>query len=416
MNISPTPPSRSRSRSRSRSASRSPASPFVLDHQFLLRCTQVRVPDERVPLLRALARQVRDWPALLALAGYHGSSGLLHLNLERHCRDLAPAEALAHLARERERTAVNNLRLLSELQQIVAACERAAIPVLPYKGPALALELYPDVSLRPSGDLDVLVPPSCFEAAGALLEARGYRRDERVPDDFRLLEVPYLHPETGIAVELHSRLDQVYQLDPLLDGVWRGDHRVPRSLMGQSITAFAPEALLVALCVHGARHHWLGLKWIADVVRLFERYPDLDAGRALELARRSHCEHVLLLGLLVAHELLGLPLPSALPDPRRDRRLTATLRWVGERLFDPERHRPGPLQRFRFASRVQRDPLRHLAAGVFLARLGLRPYPVDREFLPLPERLDFLYLLVRPVRLLSRPLLRRFTRGEASRS
>ena len=53
--------------------------------------------------------------------------------------------------------------------------ENHGITAIPYKGPALALQVYGDLKLRSFVDLDVLVRRSDAARAGTLLAARGYR-------------------------------------------------------------------------------------------------------------------------------------------------------------------------------------------------------------------------------------------------
>jgi len=86
-----------------------------------------------------------------------------------------PTAAWEQLKSSYYRTAGYNTLLFRELERILAAFERADIPVILLKGAALAQTLYPDPALRPMSDLDLLVHPSAVSSAQRVLEYIGYR-------------------------------------------------------------------------------------------------------------------------------------------------------------------------------------------------------------------------------------------------
>jgi hypothetical protein len=74
----------------------------------------------------------------------------------------------------------SRLRLATEL---VAELQRAGIEVLVLKGLALSLLFYGDLSVRPMGDVDLLVRSEQARDAVHHLEQAGYRSTELLPDD-----------------------------------------------------------------------------------------------------------------------------------------------------------------------------------------------------------------------------------------
>jgi hypothetical protein len=74
------------------------------------------------------------------------------------------------------------------------------------------------------------------------------------------------------------------------------------------------------VCIHGSRHSWFRLKWIADVGALLHR---LSAGELDAIARRASAlgiERSLREAILLGHELLAARVPDALlAQARADR-------------------------------------------------------------------------------------------------
>ena len=102
-----------------------------------------------------------------------------------------------------------NLLLITELCRVLEEFEEHGIAAIPYKGPALALQVYGDLKLRSFVDLDLLVRPGDATRAGALLIARGYRPHlDLSPAQESLLsrsecDRVYLREGRNIVLELH---------------------------------------------------------------------------------------------------------------------------------------------------------------------------------------------------------------------
>lgn len=109
-----------------------------------------------------------------------------------------------------------------------------------------------------------------------------------------------------------------------------------RTRVGQSVVSqLAPADLLVTLCAHGTKHQFQRLQWIVDIAELVRaRAEDLDWSRAVHLAERSGSLRMLHLGLRLAQDLLGAPLPPAMARRAGDDHAAAALaRAVTERVF-----------------------------------------------------------------------------------
>jgi len=342
-----------------------------------------------------LARTDLDWKWLAQTAHRHAVLPLVHRRLVE-----AGAER-PELRGRANRVAFQNLRLSAELTALAREFEGRGIPMLAWKGPALAMLALGDVSLRQFGDLDLVVFPEDHERAGKALRAHGYRPDT-VPssDRFRALlrrdwHWGYTAPGTGTHVELHWRFSPgPSDLGLGLKEVW--ERREVVKVGGGTVASPGSEDLLLLLTDHGARHAWERLGWIVDVARLAS-IPTLDWVAVLARARVIGAERMLLLGLTIAHQLLGAEIqPAAAERCARHPTLPAMAKRVVRRLFERVPGQVGMGERWAFWLRVRdrrRDRVR-LAAEVLFG-VGER----DWDAVQMPERLHPLYYLFRPLRL-----------------
>ncbi|HSU13331.1 nucleotidyltransferase family protein [Longimicrobium sp.] len=343
-----------------------------------------------------------EWPHVFALAERHRMIPLLH----RHLADAPlPAEVSAEL-RARNRDEVHRaLRLAAELRRLLAALGAAGIEVLAYKGPALAVQAYGDLSLRSFVDLDLLVRPGDVPRALGVLDAQGYapalalspaqeRYFRRVDGDY-----PLVHRQTELLVELHARVSSERFCMPVeTHGLMRRAQSVP--VGGGAMRTLGDDDLLLVLCVHGAKHRWKRLEWLAAVAALL-RGQRGDVATVLERATQARARRTVLLGLSLARRLLDAPLPPAVVrEIEGDAALSRLADEAVRRMFEETgdegedtaanlafnlRARDGTMDRARYAGRWL-----------------FGPSPEDWRWAHLPDALFPLYRVLRPVRLLMR--------------
>lgn len=102
---------------------------------------------------------IDDWLDLRHMAQAHGVAGLLYWMFRHEYQpDSVPGPILAALAQDYYSTAGRNTLLYLELNRILDALDSIGVPCVVLKGAALAATLYPQIALRPMGDLDLLIP------------------------------------------------------------------------------------------------------------------------------------------------------------------------------------------------------------------------------------------------------------------
>ena len=364
------------------------------EFRLLLHCLREgALPPEFVP---------PDWDLLLCAAERHAVLPLVHRALARHGQVPATArETLESLFRV---GLAKNLFLSAELLRLLDGLSQHGISVLPYKGPTLAQSLYGDIALRSFSDLDLLVRMHDVQPAAEALEALGYVAQQPVPPDRRRAhlalasEQMFRRREGAALVELQWRIAPSYfSVDFDFEWFWRTAVRVP--LGSCQVPALAPEALLLALAVHGAKHGWESLVWIVDIAQLLESHPGLDWDSVLRHARFLGIERLLFLALVLAEKLTGAALPVAV---RQQAASDTTVPWLVQRVewkLAGELHGVPNLTDhcFSLGGRERwRDRFR------YVARIALTPNPRDWALLPLPSPLAPLYFVVRAIRMLGR--------------
>lgn len=287
--------------------------------------------------VEALLGSSLDWDTFLSLAERHRLLPLCARHLNRRAVDRAPSDALHAMRSYAERNVGRSLLLTGELRTLLRQFEEAGIPAVAYKGPVLAQDLYGSVALRDMLDLDILVAREDALRARDMLLQRGYR--SAVPtgrrwDSYLLwsgCNFPLIQDTTGFVVELHWRPETC--LPPrAVAQLWQ--RLVCVSLAGMQVRTFARQDLLLLLCLHGRRHMWERLEWLAGVAELLRTVPASAWDEVLRQASSLGARRALLLGVSLAHRLLDAPVPDEiLRKARADSRTVSLMEAACAQLF-----------------------------------------------------------------------------------
>ncbi len=349
-----------------------------------------------------------EWHATAEAAARHSVAPLLARWLAARPEGVPP-DVLASLRARYDANALRNVALTQMLSELLARLAANGIAAMPVKGPALAISAYGDLALREFGDLDVVVHPGAFDRARDLLAGEGYRPLAQLSSaGLRALRrsdhhLPMVHEGTGVAVELHWSLDNG-RPGRSLDGDWVWANARTVSLLGCDHPTLSWSALLVYLCVHGAKHGFTRLGWIRDIAGVLAAAPAGELATVPRLAANAEARRRLALGVALARGMLGAPereeLPScATPD------VAALEGEVRTRLFAPEE-----MGRRQWVSFQCRSFDRARDRAGYLWHLLAQPHVADVESFPLPRRLGWLYYVLRPSRLTTRSLGRLYPR------
>ncbi len=253
--------------------------------------------------------------ALLQLAQSEGVGALLHEALAFDPAAPAAPGLRERLARSVFDASARDLLRKRELERVLALFARAGLEPIVLKGWALAHLLYPQPALRPSLDVDLMVPAAARPAAAALLLAEGYDTTTFQGGDLVNAQASYwrdLAPGARLTVDLHWRIST----SPLFAHVLTHDWLRPRA---QRIPALGPSACgpafadaLVHACVHRAP---LGeradrLVWLYDIHLLTRRLDEQGWTEFAGLAARHRLRAICLDALQASARWLGTEFPA----------------------------------------------------------------------------------------------------------
>ena len=309
-----------------------------------------------------LRGEAADWPSdaaraeqerFLRMAAGHGVSSLLAYQLRRtHRWHRWPVEITARLHQmARVDVALEVLRRL-ELERVVLAMRAAGVQPLLMKGAALAYLHYPEPSLRPRYDTDLLVHPDDRDAVADTMRALGYRRATQTSGDLVMPQAAFEMTDrfgTCHACDVHWKIANPQPFANILPIDALRTRAVEVPALGTCARALGDLDALLLACIHRVAHHddSARLLWLYDI-HLIARGLDRQAfARFTELVAATAMTAICARGLDLARERFHTAIPeetmAALaargsPEPsemflRSDRRkidvLVSDLRLVG---------------------------------------------------------------------------------------
>jgi hypothetical protein len=369
----------------------------VLDTEWelLLECAKPQPDPQR------LAERLRgplDWASLIAFAEDHSVLGLASARLASFDENLIPADSRESLRAWRRAYTLFTMNLTAEMFRLFVGFAQAGVEALVIKGPVLSERCYGDPGLRQYGDLDLIVRDAEIQRATELMIRFGYEpsvpltaiQAKKIPGEY-----VFRQTSTKLLVEFHTELTFRYHPRPLpLENIFKRQARA--EIDSHLLPALSPEDELVLICIHGAKHFWEQLSYIADVAA-FVSVQKLDWARVQSAAAEVGGERMLYVGLRLAADVLGAPLPENVgalvrSDRAVGRLVNQIVRWLPAAGSAP----PGIVQRAMFRVRMRGGILSGVA---YLFRLSFSPTEEDWVEGAENKRHWFLDALGRPFRL-----------------
>ena len=348
--------------------------------------------------LNEMLRAGVDWPLFLELGEEHGMLGLA---VNRFCdfdAAMMPPEIAQKLREWHRAQMLFTLRLTAEMFRLLECFLAAGIEMLVTKGPVLSVRCYGDPGARHYADLDLIVRDKDILRSTELMTGMGFKpniptgaiKAAKAPGEYA-----FRQRETNLLVEFHTERTFRYHPRPLpLEKLFGRQALV--SIDNRKVPALSAEDELVLICIHGAKHFWERLMWVADVAALVSRQK-LDWDKATAAAREVGAERMLHVGLKLAADLAGAQLPQKIANAVRSDDGAARLsEQIAKRLPEAGSAPPGILQRaaFRIAMRGG------IVSGAgYLLRLALSPTEEDWAAGAEEKRSSIFDALRRPFRL-----------------
>jgi hypothetical protein len=371
--------------------------------------------------IRDAAARVTDWKRLEPVVARHRIAPLVRDGLSCAGIELPPSidERLSRRAADR---AIDSLVMGRESVRLQRAFGVAGLSGLIIKGAAVGQLAYGDVGMKEAWDIDLLTTPEETARAHSLLQELGYRLAEPAglaPAQFErfrryAIEAVYLNDETGLAVELHWRITRNRRLLPGVEA--RSAPQVVR-LAGGELLTLNDDTLFAYLCVHGTRHGWARLKWLADVNALLAARGPADIERLYRHAVEAGAGRAPAVTLLLCRRLFDSAVP---PDLARELQRDRLTRFLETAALASIRDRREPLPAFILPPWQWIFPRFLLVPGTAYLRAEIHDLwnrPMDRARFGAPLAGSLFHLLRVPLsfaRLMGRVVERLTLRAKAS--
>ena len=368
------------------------------ENELIICCAGREV--EAVEVRRVLKQEI-NWDYLFATAHAHGLLPLLHKHLTSVASDLVPGHFLSRLKRESVANSQNLLHLVGKQLRVYKLFKENGIPVALFKGPLLAQMAYGEISLRQAGDIDLLIPRQHFDQARGALESLGYEMSPRLtPVQLAShlsnhCEIQFMRDEWFTVVDLHWELAPrsfVFKLET--EEVMSRLQTV--SLAGTLVETFSDEDLVLYQAMHGAKHLWRRLEWIASLAETVRSSPAIDWDSVVARASQARATRMLALGLRLVEEFSNAQISShVLAAVDADNTMQQMARGIRAQLFTTFGAADSTetnLYNLRIMDR-KRDALLSALRSIFVPTLP------DWQALALPASLHSLYYAYRPLRL-----------------
>ena len=352
-----------------------------------------------------------DWSYIFNLSVQHKSVPLLHYLLKKHPALTPPPEVEHQIEQYVRQQALANVFQTNELIRILTHLENTGIECIPFKGPSLGMYLYGELAYRPFGDLDILIHKEDFPKVKEHLVQLNYTPfrsfSQKKEKAFLKTQMGYefVRKDERCVVEVHwSLLNKIHVFNLHETDLWA--HKKRLELQGKSVYRFTDEHLFVYLCAHGSKSFWARLRWLTDIAELIAAYtkePDAEKKweSILKTAHQSNSTRMVYLGIYLAHTLLNAPVPPDIlntiePDP--------VIKKLSDRVYKAIFVKPAQqeaiLKPVSFHLLMQKSIIHRMPYLSHIARLWVSPTRKDKSFIKLPSAFAFLYIVVKPFRIL----------------
>jgi hypothetical protein len=217
-------------------------------HPFLLSL----ITPERSELLTSPAAADPAWNRILQDVSLHGLAPLLHQWSRKPDTTALPSHVQTQLAVEVADLVAWNLILTEELAAILKTCRERSLTCAPLRGLSLAHYLSDAPSVRPMGDLDLLVKRDDCAGVRDALQRLGYTEVDRRPGfaEAYSYTLEFVKDRHGwITVEPHWTVVYPPFMDAIdMDAVWNRCRR--GTIAGVETWLLSREDLLINLCWH----------------------------------------------------------------------------------------------------------------------------------------------------------------------
>lgn len=337
-----------------------------------------------------------DWKFFLELAVHHRVFSNLYSILNQLDKSTEiPFFVMDSLQEKYKRNVFRMLKYAAVIDEVSKLFANNNIPLLFLKGPTLGHDLYGDISLRTSGDIDVLIPINQLKEVAQLLLKEGYIKHDYIKTvlndwKWRHHHIVFIHPVKKVALEVHWRLHPGPGKEVTFNELW--EHRSKTTLTVAPVYTLDREYLFVYLITHGVRHGWSRFRWLLDIKQLMNQ--KLNWIKINHLLKRTHGKHIGGQAVILVSQWLNIPIPSEIKITKKAKKLASRSVFYLESMIHLHAEHV-PIHVSHYHKQFLFSTMSLKQKTLFILSF-LHPYPEDAETLRLPKKLHFLYFPLRP--------------------
>jgi hypothetical protein len=333
--------------------------PSIMHARHLLHAISVCDPSfpGQVERVAKTLQQPLDWPYALERGTRHKLLPWFNHILEFVSPDIVhaiPHEARRHLMVAALNAEATCRKQTSLVKTVLETFAQRGLPVMVVKGLTLAA-LYPKPSLRPSGDIDLIVKehdwPAVANAMNDLrieLFAECKIAQQLSPESvihrasyFPHGQICYRAP-CGTVIEVHFRLLNI-GIPTRTEDAWK--HSRIQSLGELSMPTINREDAILFQILHMQGHHFAQLIWFTDLCAMLKAWnTQLDWSEIKSRVRQWRIEHTVAYVFELLQDLgASLPKevsPSGFQPPGRIQSYLFRRRWPKDRVLEMEQEPP----------------------------------------------------------------------------
>lgn len=156
---------------------------FSTEMKLMLLLSVKEIDETKKYAIQEILDQVLNWNLFLTVLQYHRTYPIVYQNISKIKFLNIPETVLSNLKQKFKGNMINILKFTGELIRLMKVMKQNEIRAISLKGPLLGMEIYGDLALRTSRDLDILIDCTEIERVEKILLNIGY---QRIDPDFSL--------------------------------------------------------------------------------------------------------------------------------------------------------------------------------------------------------------------------------------
>lgn len=243
--------------------------------ELLICCSSIHLNTQQLNALSNLASIVNNWDRAIQQAELHGLAPLLYQHLKDANTEIPSTAARQLKALVLRHQRASQIRTLA-MAELLERLEDDDITIIVLKGAALARLVYPQSSLRPMRDIDILTSSSQAPKIQAILRQLGYAAPDHhggsMYDHHHLPNASRVQDGMMVSIEVHH---DAYSGDARQSLTTSNLYQPPQSLVigGKLTSALGHIDMLRHLCQHSfepAEGYKLGT--LVDIYAYLEKH------------------------------------------------------------------------------------------------------------------------------------------------